>query len=100
MGADDDMERFHKLNGIGFLSGEQNQLIKLRLRLIMYVPSLIGILLGIGWIYSLNFKRMLEFELSNTTLLFNASCTGGIYLIITILYYKILKSSYQRRLTV
>jgi hypothetical protein len=100
MSMEDDIKRFKKLEGIGLLSKEKESLIKARIRLLMFVPSVLGIILEAGWSYAINFKKLLEIDLSNTILLRNTLCVGAVLLGIMIMYYFILKHSYMERLRV
>lgn len=96
--ASKDMERFSKLDGIGFLTKEKRRLIKTRIRLIMFVPTVLGILLGVGWSFALNLNMLMEVELSNLIILRNAIIFGGIFCVIILAEYIVLTKSYFRRL--
>jgi hypothetical protein len=98
MEATGDRERFRRLDGIGFLKKEKERLIKIRIKLIMFVPTVLGIIIGIGWGLSLNMKKLMEVELTNGTILKNAIIFSGIYCIMIIAEYIALTNSYIRRL--
>ena len=98
MNASEDKVRLKKLDGIGMRQHEKEKLIKIRIRLLMFVPTLLGILIGICWCFSLNLQRIIEIDLSNFIILDNAIVTGGIFLGIIIITYQLLKSSYLQRI--
>lgn len=97
MEASKDMERFRKLDGIGFLKKEKEALIKTRIRLIMFVPTALGIIIGVGWCFALNFNKLIEVELSNVIILRNAVLFSGLFFLFIITEYLILTKSYLRR---
>jgi len=98
MGASEDIERFKKLDGIGLMQKEKEKLIKIRIQLLMFVPAVLGIIIEMGWCLAINFKKILEIDLTNTILLRNALCTGAIFFAMVYIYYRILKSTYFKRL--
>lgn len=98
MSVSEDVVRFKKLDGIGVMRQEKEKLIKVRIRLLMFVPTVLGITIEIGWCYALNFKKIFEIELANTIILRNTLCTGGMFFLIVLVYYNILKSSYFKRI--
>lgn len=100
MSFEDDIKRFKKLDGIGMLLHEKDKLIRVRIRLLLFVPTLLGIVLISGWSYALNFKKILEIDLSSLTLLRNTLVIGGIYLLIITIYYISLKQSYMKRISI
>lgn len=93
-----DRERFLKLDGIGFLKKEKERLIQIRVALIMFVPSVLGGIIGIGWCVSLNLKRLIELELPDRILLKNACITGGFLLVVILLEYLVLTGAYIKRI--
>ena len=49
-----DMIRFDQLKGIGILEKEKESLINTRIRLMMFVPTVLGIIIELGFSYALN----------------------------------------------
>ncbi len=98
MNTSEDRERFRKLDGIGMMAQEKKALLSMRIRLLLFVPAVLGSILVLLWIYALNFKSIIEIELSDTVLLQNVGYTGLIYFIIIFLYYCLLNKAYHKRL--
>ncbi|MHB8128430.1 MAG: ABC transporter permease [Mobilitalea sp.] len=98
MNASEDRVRLKKLDGIGMLHQEKEKLIKIRIQLLMFVPTILGILIGALWFYSINFSKIIEIDLPGWIILRNALCTGVIYLAIIIVAYFILSNAYLQRL--
>lgn len=97
MGAAGDRERFSKLNGIGIMNREQEKLIRVRIRLLMFVPSIVGVIIGIGWCIALNFTKLIEIELSNRVIFINSVIVSGIFLGAILAEYVLIKAAYTKR---
>ena len=98
IGSSEDIERFRKLDGVGMTSKEKERLIKTRIGLLMFVPSILGVILGSGWCIAINFKKLIEVELSNMIIMRNSLIACGIFMGGIVIYYMMLKSTYIKRL--
>lgn len=91
-----DQVLFSKLKGIGLSELEGKRILSRKIKRTIFMPVLLGSLVGMLWCYALNFNRLLEMEVKSATFFLSAMMVSVIYCGYILLVFNILKSRYYR----